>query len=130
MKYFTIEELCSSTVAKTKDIDNTPTDEIKKRLQALIETVLDPLREWYGKPIYVNSGYRCRALNEAVGGVPTSFHLYGYAADIDTNNTTENQKLFNYIKNNLPFTEMGWEGNGAWIHVAYNGKDTKEIFYA
>ena len=130
MKYFTIAELCQSETATAKGIDNTPTEEIKQHLQTLIETVLDPLREWYGKPIYCNSGYRCKALNEAVGGVPTSFHTGGFAADIDVHNTAENKKLFDYIKGNLPFTEMGWEGNGAWVHVAYNGNDDKEIFRA
>lgn len=130
MKYFTIKELCRSNTAELKKIDNTPTKEVIDNLTRLIETILDPLREWYGSAIHVNSGYRCKALNETVGGVNNSFHLTGCAADIDTNNTAENKKLFNYIKDNLPFTELGWEGNGAWIHVGYNGKDDKEVFSA
>ena len=83
MKYFTIEEMTKSSTAKAKDIDNTPSQEILVKLQKLIEAILDPLREWYGKPIKVNSGYRCEALNKAVGSkANNSQHLYGEAADI------------------------------------------------
>lgn len=130
MKYFSLKELCESSTAKSKNIDNFPTWDVVDNLKRLVETILDPLREWYGKPIYVNSGYRCQALNKAVGGVSNSFHLIGCGVDIDVNNTEENKKLFEYIKNNLPFTELGWEGNGSWIHVGYNGNNNKEIFYA
>ena len=75
MKHFTIEEMTESSTAKAKDIDNTPSQEILAKLQKLIEAILDPLREWYGKPIRVNSGYRCEALNEAIGGSKTSQHF-------------------------------------------------------
>lgn len=130
MKYFSIEELCKSDTAKAKGIDNTPSKEVIDNLTRLIETILDPLREWYGSAIHVNSGYRCKALNEAVGGVSNSFHLYGQGIDITAGNRTENEKLFNYIKDNLPFTELGWEGKGAWIHIGYDGNDDKEVFSA
>lgn len=130
MKYFSIEEMTKSDTAKAKGIDNTPNQEVIDNLAKLIEVVLDPLREWYGKPIYVNSGYRCEALNKAVGGVSNSFHLYGQGADITAGSREENEKLFTYIKDNLPFTELGWEGKGAWIHIGYNGKDDKEVFSA
>ena len=71
MKYFTIAELCRSTTADNKCIDNTPAPEIREKLQTLIEELLDPIREAWGKPIRVNSGYRCPALNQAVRGAPT-----------------------------------------------------------
>lgn len=131
-KYFTIKELCDSDKAREKGIENTPTDEIVERLNMLIDNVLDPLREWYGKPIYVNSGYRCPKLNKLVGGVSNSFHLQGYACDIDMGDKKDNQPIFDYIKNNLPFTELGWEGNGRWVHVSYvKGRENeKEIFYS
>lgn len=131
MRYFSIDELCHSDTAIAKGIDNTPTDEVRENLEALVENVLDPLREWYGKPINVNSGYRCPELNSAVGGVKTSFHVNGYAADLDTRSRAENEKLFDYIKDNLPFTEMGWEHGGEWVHVAYvKDRIDKEIFSA
>ena len=130
-KYFTIAELCKSETADHLGINNRVPKALLPHLQDLIDNVLDPLREWYGKPIYVNSGYRCEALNKAVGGVANSFHVRGMAADIDVHDTKENRKLFEYIRNNLPFTELGWEGGGAWIHVAYD-KDRldREIFQA
>lgn len=132
MKYFSLEELCKSDTATARGIDNTPNEEVKANLEALIDNVLDPLREAYGKPIYVNSGYRSPELNKAVGGVSNSFHLQGYACDIDMGNKEDNQPIFDYIKDNLPFTELGWEGNGRWVHVAYiKGREhEKEIFYA
>lgn len=130
MKYFTLYELCKSDTAKKQNIDNFPTWEVVDNLKRIVEEILDPLREWYKKPINVNSGYRSQKLNKAVGGVNNSFHLNGCGVDIDTNSTEENKKLFEYIKNNLPFTELGWEGNGSWIHVGYNGNNNKEIFSA
>lgn len=119
MKHFTINELCRSTVAINNGIDNTPGDDVKKRLTSLVDNVLDPLRDWYGKPIKVNSGYRCPELNEAVGGVSTSQHVKGEAADIDTGNISENKKLFDYIKYNLPHDQLIWESGGKWVHVSY-----------
>lgn len=131
MKYFTIEELTESSTAEIKNIDNTPSKQIINNLTLLVDNILDPLREWYGKPIYVNSGYRCVELNKAVGGVPGSYHVRGMAADIDMGDKDDNQPLFDYIKDNLNFTELGWEGNGRWIHVAYDPNNLeKEIFYA
>ena len=131
MKYFSFKEMIKSDTAKSKGIENIPDWEQIDALQTLIEAVLDPLREWYGKPIHITSGYRCEALNEAVGGSFTSYHMLGAASDINQGSKEENQKLFDYIKDNLPFTELGWEGNGKWIHVAYiKGRDEKEVFYA
>lgn len=119
MKHFTIEEMTESSTAKAKDIDNTPSQEILAKLQKLIEAILDPLREWYGKPIRVNSGYRCEALNEAIGGSKTSQHCLGEAADITAGSKEENEKLFNYIKDNLPFDQLINESDFSWIHVSY-----------
>lgn len=126
MKHFTIEELCHSDTANARGIDNTPTEEAKENLQALIENVLDPLREAYGKPIYVNSGYRCPALNKAVGGVSTSEHQSGRAADIDTHDYNENKKLFELAQElNLPFRQLIDESNLSWVHISYNPNDIK-----
>lgn len=130
MKYFSFKEMIQSDIAKSKGIENIPDWEQIDALRSLIETILDPLREWYGKSITVNSGYRSEALNSAVGGVSTSFHRYGQAADITAGNRTENEKLFNYIKDNLPFSELGWEGNGTWVHIGWNGNNDKEVFAA
>lgn len=125
-KYFSLDELCHSDTAKAREIDNTPSEEVKKNLEALIENVLDPLREAYGKPIYINSGYRCLELNKAVGGVSTSEHQSGRAADIDTHDYEENKKLFKLIQElNLPFRQLIDESNLSWVHVSYNPNDIK-----
>lgn len=131
-KYFTIAELCKSDTADRRGIANRLPKEYLPNVQGLIDRVLDPLRECYGKPIYVNSGYRCPELNKVVGGVENSYHVSGCAADIDARSYEENKKLFEYIRENLPFTEVGWEGGGRWIHVALvPGRESeKEVFYA
>ena len=129
MKYFTIEEMIKSSTATAKRIDNTPNQTVIDSLTKLIEAVLDPLREWYGKPIRVNSGYRCEALNKAVGSkAKNSQHLYGEAADITAGSKTENEKLFNYIKDNLPFDQLINESNFSWVHVSYReGRLRKQV---
>lgn len=73
-KYFTLAELCNSTVASQRGIDNTPTDPVILANLDYIMDQLDTIREGYGKPIIINSGYRCPALNKAVGGVADSYH--------------------------------------------------------
>lgn len=128
MKYFTIKEMTKSSTAKANGIDNTPSSEGVLKLQKLIEAVLDPLREWYGKPIRVNSGFRCEALNEAVGGSDTSQHRLGEAADITVGTKKGNKKLFEYIKDNLPFDQLINESNFSWVHVSYReGRLRKQV---
>lgn len=128
MKYFTIEEMTKSSTATAKHIDNTPNQTVIDNLTKLIEIVLDPLREWYGKPIRVNSGFRCEALNEAVGGSDTSQHRLGEAADITVGTKKGNKKLFEYIKDNLPFDQLINESNFSWVHVSYReGRLRKQV---
>ena len=120
MKYFTIEELTRSATATTRGIDNTPTPEIKANLERLVEKVLDPLREKYGKPITVNSGYRCPELNKAVGGSKTSDHVKGFAADLTGGSKQENEKIFNIIRDNFAWTQLINERDFSWVHVSYD----------
>lgn len=128
MKYFTIEEMTKSSTATAKHIDNTPNQTVIDNLTKLIEAVLDPLREWWGGPIKVNSGYRCEALNEAVGGSDTSQHRLGEAADITVGTKKGNKKLFEYIKDNLPFDQLINESNFSWVHVSYReGRLRKQV---
>ena len=132
MKYFTLDELINSTTAKSKGIINTPNQEEKNNLVQLIEKVLDPLREAYGKPIIVNSGFRCEKLNKAVGGASTSQHRFGQAADIRTKSDTvsENKKLFDLaIKLDLPFDQLIDEQNYNWIHISYSPRNRKQILH-
>lgn len=128
MKYFTIEEMTKSSTAKANGIDNTPNQTAIDNLTKLIEIVLDPLREWYGKPIRVNSGYRCKVLNKAMGGAKSSQHMLGEAADITVGSKEENEKLFDYIKDNLEFDQLINESNFSWVHVSYReGRLRKQV---
>lgn len=126
MKYFTIEEMCKSKLATKRGIDNTPSQLVKVNLCCLIKPILDPLREWYGKPITVTSGFRCAALNKAVGGAPISQHLFGEAADITAGSKDENRKLFEYIRKRLPFDQLILEFGGEWVHVSYSQRHRRE----
>lgn len=127
MKYYTIAELTASETGARLHIDNTPSAEVVKNLTRLTECVLDPLREAWGKPIHVNSGYRCEALNKAVKGSASSWHLKGCAADITAGSPHDNEKLYNLIKSlGLPYTELIDEHNMVWVHVAYNGTARSE----
>lgn len=121
MKYFTINELCKSETASKHKIDNTPSAEIIANLTALVDNILDPLREAWGRPIIVTSGYRCEALNKLVGGVPTSQHKQGQAADISTGSIEDNKKLFDLaIKLKLPFDQIIDEYGYKWVHISYS----------
>lgn len=129
MKYFTMKELAKSSTADKLGIDNTPTSEASAQLSNLVTHVLDPLREMYGKAITVNSGYRCPKLNAAVGGAKTSQHMRGEAADITVGSKTENKKLFELIRDNLPFDQLLNESDYSWVHVSYvsSSKNRKQI---
>lgn len=130
MKYFTIKELCKSSTATAKGIDNSPNSEIVKNLEQLIDNILDPLRERYGKPITVNSGYRCPELNKAVGGSKTSQHMKGLAADITVGSPKKNKVLFDLIKEmDLPFDQLIDEKKLSWVHVSYSTTPRKQILY-
>lgn len=130
MKYFTIKELTKSAKAQANGIDNTPGKEEINNLTQLVDKVLDPLREMYGKPIRINSGYRCKKLNSLVGGVSNSQHLTGQAADISSyrNTKAENEILFNLIKK-LPFDQLINEKDFSWIHVSYSDRNRREIIW-
>ena len=130
MKYFTIKELCKSSTAEQKKIDNTPNSEVVNNLEKLVEHILDPLREKYGKPIHVNGGYRCPALNKAVGGSKPSQQMLGFAADFTVGSATKNKILFNLIQElNLHFDQLFDEKNFRWIHVSYSDKPRKQILH-
>lgn len=120
---FTLKELTDSNTAVQLGIDNTPPGDVVTKLQALAVNVLQPLRNWYGKPICISSGYRCPRLNIAVGGSKTSQHLRGEAADIDIKgDLTAGRKMFEYIKNNLVFDQLIWEHDKRgcyWVHISY-----------
>ena len=121
----TLAEVIKSNTAIRRGIDNTPTDLHISNLQYLAEQVFQPLRDHFGSSIFVSSGYRSKGLNEAIGGSQRSFHSHGMALDLDMDgrsNKITNADIFNYIKENLPYSELIWEfgtdENPNWVHVA------------
>ena len=121
-KHFTLWEMMRSGTAVRMNIKNVPDEQEKAALRQLCEHVLEPLRCRYGA-IIITSGYRCLRLNRAVGGVPTSQHMRGEAADIFIPNLEIARKYFDFIKNNTTFDQLIWEPRGAdvprWLHVSY-----------
>lgn len=112
--YFKVEEFIYSETAEKLGIDNTPTDnEIIENIQYTME-YLNNVREEFGEPIYVNSGYRCKELNEAVGGSKNSYHMTGLAVDLRWN-----PKLFDFMMSNCHFDKLIREKSKKtfWIHV-------------
>lgn len=131
MKYFTINELIRSDMALQRGIDNTPPPPIKIKLSNLINNLLDPIREAWGGPITVNSGYRCPVLNRAVGGVPTSQHQKGEAADVTVGSPEQNRELFELIAaGDFDFDQLIDESNYSWVHISYSaGKNRHAILH-
>ena len=129
MTYFTINEMIASDTAKAKGIDNSPTTAVRANLVALIETLLDPLREAWKSPIKVTSGYRCGVLNKAVGGSTTSAHLYGCAVDIvPINGRIAEFKQFcldYFATRRHQFDQVILETKGAseWVHIGLKKRD-------
>lgn len=126
MRYFSFAEFERSETAARLGIDNAVPAALRGNVEVLVDRVLDPLREAWGKPIVVTSGYRCPALNKAVGGSGTSHHMRGMAADISTGDRVENRKLFQKIIDlGLPFTQLIDEKGFQWVHVSLDPGNVK-----
>lgn len=128
---FRWREFFRSSAAKKLGIDNTPQDpKIYGNIEYLARKVLQPVRDHFGAPIRVTSGYRSPRLNIAVGGSPASFHALGCAADIeplDKNARFTVRDIFTYIHDNLPYTELiAEELPNGWVHVALQKGREKE----
>lgn len=129
MKHFTMSELTRSATALRLDIDNTPPQAVVAALTQLVGNVLDPLREAWGHPIYVTSGYRCPALNRAVGGVARSQHLRGEAADVTTGSRDGNRRLWQLLHDlHLPVDQVINEHNYQWLHISYGPLHRRHYF--
>ena len=129
-KNLTLKECLRSKTAKRLGIDNTPEDEtVIKNLEKVARFIFQPLRDAFGCPIYVSSGYRCPDLNRAIGGSKRSQHMEGRALDLDADvyQNCTNAQIFNWIKNNLDFDQIVWEfgteDNPDWVHVSYVSED-------
>lgn len=115
---FSLEELTHSDAAIRLGIDNTPNDVVIANLKWLCLIVLEPLRDLLKRPIHINSGYRCEALNKAIGGAKNSQHILGQAADKTVEGMTVEQ-VYQAIKNsNIQFDQCIQEFN-AWTHTSW-----------
>ena len=136
-KYFTLAELTPSGTAKRLGIKNDPTPAHLECLKGLSVNILDKVREHFGKPIWVSSGYRSKALNEVTpGSSATSQHCSGEAADLDQDGRgtgITNKMVFDYIKDHLTFDQLifeyGTDANPDWVHVSWEstGKQRKQV---
>ena len=132
-KNFTLEELCASDTAKAKGIKNQPGQTEVINLCALVHKVLQPLRDWWGKEVKIGSGYRCKRLNAAVGGVNNSQHLTGQAADLCIDgDLVKGKHWFEWLRTHCDFDQLIFEHNSKgtyWVHVSYrnDGKNRKQV---
>lgn len=129
-EHITYNEAVNSPTALRLKINNIPNKEILSNMKLVAEKCFEPLREWYGKPLKVNSFYRSDALNKAVGGSKTSQHCKGMAIDISAGSREENKKLFDWAKANLDFDQLLYEYGDdigpIWIHISYNPKGNRK----
>ena len=124
--HISFKEFTKSNTAKRLGIENKPGAYEVKCARDLAFHVFEPLRKWVGGPIRINSFFRCKDLNKAIGGSKNSQHCYGQAIDLDdTHGFKTNAEMFYYIKDNLEFDQLIWEfgneQNPDWVHVSYVG---------
>lgn len=116
-KDFNLDEFVISQAAARNGISNEPDAHIIGRLKELCDTILQPLRNFYGKPIIISSGYRCKEVNKIIGSSDSSQHIKGEAADLHINGVTIDEIAEAIQKLKLPFHQLILEF-GRWIHVS------------
>lgn len=127
---FTLKELTASQTAVRKGLDNTPDATAITNLTTLVKTILQPVRDHYGKSVRVSSGYRSPEVNASVGGSRTSDHCKGQATDIEIDGVA-NGDLAKYIAENFKFTQVILEfytqgiPDSGWVHVSYDANNLK-----
>lgn len=130
-KNFTLEELCHSNTAVAQGIKNIPGEVQVENLKKLAINLLQPLREIWGKPMYINSGFRNEETNKAVGGVANSQHKEGKAADVRVDNPRKLQQAL--ISSSLEWDQaiLYDDGRNYFLHLSYNeGKNRKQILFS
>jgi hypothetical protein len=133
-----LSEVTKSGTAKRLGIDNSPTIEHLENLKAIAENVFQPVRIHFAQPLFVSSGYRSEALNEAIKGSSKSQHCKGEALDLDAQvyGGFTNNELYNYIKDHVEYDQLIWEfgtdEEPDWVHVSYkkDGGNRRECLRA
>ena len=132
-KNFTLNELTKSQEATRLGIDNTPNKEHIENLKILCEKILQPIRDFYGMPVSISSGYRSVALCEAIGSSSKSQHTKGQAADFEVFGIT-NKQLADFVVQNLDYDQCileFWnpnEPNSGWVHCSYNSAGNRKQY--
>ena len=129
-KNLSLKEAIKSNTASRLGIDNRPEDWEIDNLRAIAENVFQPIRDHFGVPVGVSSGYRSKKLNKAIGGSKYSQHMIGEALDLDADiyGRITNADIFNYVKENLEWDQMIWEfgddDEPNWVHISYKSRGT------
>ena len=128
-KHISYKEAVGSNYAKQKGIKNKPNEEQVENMKLLAEKVFEPLREWVGCPIRVNSMFRSKELNSAIKGSSTSSHMKGEAMDITSMGGKSNLEMFHWIKDNLCFDQLIWEfgKEPKWLHVSFSKNNRQQV---
>ena len=121
---FSLEELIRSSTARRIGLDNIPNDEHLKNLQVVVDEIAQPLRDHFGKPVRINSGYRSPALNAAIGGSKKSQHSKGEALDLEIDGVS-NLEVADWITDNCDYDQVILEfynpaegPNSGWVHAS------------
>ena len=128
-KHISYKEAVGSNYAKQYGIKNKPNEEQVENMKLLAEKVFEPLREWVGCPIRVNSMFRSKELNSAIKGSLKSSHLNGEAMDITSMGGKSNLEMFHYIRTELDFDQLIWEfgSEPKWLHVSFSNNNRKQV---
>lgn len=128
-RHFTLDEFTHSQTAARRGLKNDPGQAELANLQALVEHILDPLREALGKPIRVSSGFRSAQVNRAIGGAASSQHTLGQAADFTVPGMTTQEVVDAVRALDLPFDQL-IEEFGSWVHVSYGPRHRRQVLRA
>ncbi|MFZ4799341.1 MAG: D-Ala-D-Ala carboxypeptidase family metallohydrolase [Bacteroidia bacterium] len=128
-KHISLQEATESATALRMGIKNVPNELELEAMKYVAENLFEPIREWYDKPININSFFRCVALNKAVKGSVTSGHVLGNSIDISAGKKAENKKIFDFIKlSALDYDQVINEYDYSWIHISLKkDKNRKQI---
>lgn len=125
-EHITYKEATRSNKAIALGIDNNPNLEQLYNMGLVANLCFEPLRKWYGKPIKINSFFRNPETNKAVNGSKTSDHMQGCAIDLTAGSKEENKKLFDWLKDNVEFTQLINEYDYTWVHISYDKNNLKK----
>lgn len=119
-EHISYTEATNSPTALRLKIRNEPNEDQLEAMKVVAMQCFEPLRQWYGKPIKINSFFRCEDLNSAVGGAKYSQHSKGEAIDMSAGSKEENEKLFNWCKANLVYDQLINEYDFSWVHISFS----------